>query len=90
MYTLYHREEDPLVIQVNIYLENEDRVYDSFGNFQKDEGDPIPYEAGGITHLLATNAGYPVALWANGPVECAISGDITMDELKQMIDSIYE
>lgn len=89
-HTLYHREKNPLVIQVNIYLENENRAYDSFGNFQKDEGDPVPYEAGGITHLLSTNAGRPVALWANGPAECYISGDITMDELKQMIDSIYE
>ncbi len=89
-YALYQWEKNPLVIQVNIYLEDEERVYDSFGNFQKDEGDPIPYEAGGITHLLTTNAGRPVALWANGPAECVISGDITMDELKQMIDSIYE
>lgn len=90
LYHLYHREENPLVIQVNIYLENEGRAYDSFGNFQKDEDDPVPYEAGGITHLLATNMGRPVALWADGPAECVISGDITMDELKQMIDSIYE
>ncbi len=89
-YALYQWEKNPLVIQVNIYLEDEERIYDSFGNFQKDEGDPIPYEAGGITHLLTTNAGRPVALWANGPAECCISGDITMEELKQMIDSIYE
>ena len=89
-YALYQWEKNPLVIQVNIYLEDEERVYDSFGNFQKDEGDPIPYEAGGITHLLTTNAGRPVALWANGPAECCISGDITIEELKQMIDSIYE
>ena len=89
-YALYQWEKNPLVIQVNIYLEDEERVYDSFGNFQKDEGDPIPYEAGGITHLLTTNAGRPVALWANGPAECCIGGDITMEELKQMIDSIYE
>ena len=89
-YALYQWEKNPLVIQVNIYLEDEERVYDSFGNFQKDEGDPIPYEAGGITHLLTTNAGRPVALWANGPAECYIGGNITMEELKQMIDSIYE
>ena len=89
-YALYQWEKNPLVIQVNIYLEDEERVYDSFGNFQKDEGDPIPYEAGGITHLLTTNAGRPVALWANGPAECFIGGNITMEELKQMIDSIYE
>ena len=71
-------------------MENEYRSGDNFGDWQKDEGDPVPYEAGGVTHLLATNVGRPVGLWASGPAECAISGDITMEELKEMIDSIYE
>lgn len=86
----YRRGEDFLVLQVDVYLERENREQEVFGHFQKDEGDPIPYEAGGVTHLLATNAGRPVALWANGPAECAVSGDITMEELKAMLDSIYE
>ena len=86
----YQRSEDFLIVQVNIYLEDENQGPDNFWDFQKDEGDPIPYEAGGITHLLTTNAGRPVALWANGPAECYIGGNITMEELKQMIDSIYE
>jgi len=89
-FAAYCRGEDVLTIQIDVYLEQKNREQDSFGNFQKDEGDPIPYEAGGVTHLLATNAGWPVALWANGPAECAISGDITMEELKDMLDSIYE
>lgn len=88
--TSYRQGDNYLIIQVNIYLEFEDRGPDHFWSFQKDEGDPIPYETGGITHLLATNAGRPMALWANGPAECTIIGDITMDELKRMIDSIYE
>jgi len=82
----YCRGDDVIVILISVYLKDTD----NFGNFQKDEGDPIPYETGGIIHLLATNAGRPVALWANGPAECAISGDITMEELKEMLDSIYE
>lgn len=86
----YHRGENYLIIQVNIYIENEYRQAESFWDVQKDEGDPIPYEAGGVIHLLATNAGRPMALWADGPAECSISGDITMEELKQLIDSIYE
>lgn len=86
----YCRGEKHLIIQVDVYLESEDGHTNSFWSFCKDEGDPTPYVAGGITHLLATNAGRPVALWANGPAECAVSGDITMDELKEMIDSIYE
>ncbi len=83
-------EAEYLVLQVGVYLEREHREQDNFGDFQKDEGDPVPYEAGGVTHLLATNAGRPVALWANGPAECAVTGDITMEELKDMLDSIYE
>ena len=86
----YRRRPGHLLVQVNVYLKNETRGPDNFWDFQKDEGDPIPYETGGITHLLTTNAGRPVALWANGPAECTITGDITMDELKKMIDSIYE
>jgi len=89
-FAAYCRGEDRLIQQVEVYLEQENREQDNFGHFQKDEGNPIPYEAGGVTHLLATNAGWPVALWANGPAECAISGDITMEELKAMLDSIYE
>ncbi len=89
-FAAYCRGEDRLIIQIDVYLEQENREHDSFGNFQKDEGDPIPYEVGGVTHLLTTNAGWPVALWANGPAECAISGSITMEELKAMLDSIYE
>ncbi len=89
-FAAYSRGEDVLTIQINVYLERENREHDSFGNFQKDEGDPVPYEAGGVTHLLATNAGRPVALWASGPAECAVSGDVTMEELKAMLDSIYE
>ena len=71
-------------------LPRDDGGHGGYGDFQKDEGDPIPYEAGGVTHLLSTNAGRPIALWVNGPVEGSIIGDITMDELKQIIDSIYE
>ena len=86
----YHREADYIVIQVIIHLNNEDGNANTFDEFFKDEEDPIPYEAGGITHLLTTNGERPSALWSNGPAEGSIIGDITMEELKQMIDSIYE
>lgn len=86
----YHREADYIIIQAVIHLDNENENPIVVEEFFKDEGEPVPYEAGGITHLLTTNGGRPSALWANGPAECAITGDITMEELKQMIDSIYE
>lgn len=85
----YQRDEDVLTQFIRIHLPREDGGTDSYAHFQKDEGDPIPYEAGGVIHLLSTNAGRAVAVWANGPAECAISGDITIEELQQIIDSIY-
>lgn len=88
--TCYHGDDTTLLISLNIFLTRDDGGHGGYGDFQKDEGDPNPYEAGGITHLLSTNAGRPIALWVNGPVEGSIIGDITMDELKQIIDSIYE
>lgn len=88
--TCYDKEDTVLLISLQIFLTREDGGHGGYGDFQKDEGDPIPYQAGGVTHLLSTNAGRPIALWVNGPVEGSIIGDITMDELKQIIDSIYE
>lgn len=87
---VYQREEKAIVVFVEVFLPREDQDNRDYGNFQKDEGDPIPYVAGGVTHLLSTNAGRPVALWSNGPAQGAISCDATMDELKQIIDSIYQ
>ena len=86
---IYDREEDHLVVFLEVFLPQEEEDNRTYGNFQKDEGDPIPYEAGGVTHLLSTTAGRPASLWSIGPAQGAISGDITMDELKQIIDSIY-
>lgn len=88
--TYYHRDDSALLISLHIFLVREDGGHGGYGDFQKDEGDPIPYQVGGITHLLSTNAGRPIALWVNGPMEGSVIGDITMDELKQIIDSIYE
>ena len=85
----YQMDEAVIIVFVYLLLPKEDGSFGGYGHFQKDEGDPIPYESGGITHLLSTNAGRSVALWANGPAECAVSGDITMEELQKIIDSIY-
>lgn len=86
----YQRNEDTIVIFVEVFLPREGENARTYGDFQKDEGDPIPYEAGGVIHLLSTNAGRSIALWSNGPAQGSISGDITMDELKRIIDSIYK
>lgn len=47
------------------------------------------YEAGGISHALRDTGGETKALWSVSRCQCSISGPLTFDELKRMIDSIY-
>lgn len=46
------------------------------------------YEASGIDYYIFSNNQQLRALWIEGSYECYISGDLTLEELKMMIDSI--
>lgn len=64
------------------------------------DGDPIyveqseglveEYEVSGITYYLFSNYENNRAVWICGSYECDISGEVTIDELKKMIDSIQK
>lgn len=58
--------------------------------YEKDSNPVREYVVGDITHYLFQNNGRQVSSWYQGHLECAIKGDITIDELIAMIDSIYE
>ncbi len=63
---------------------------DFTGQYQKDAEKVQPYMAGGITHyIFSNNSKYGVA-WTNGLVQVAIQGDLPEDDLKKMVNSIYE
>ena len=56
--------------------------------FEKD-GMPVEeYISGEITFYLFENLGQQVAAWYTDSCECSISGDISRDEMKTMVDSI--
>ena len=57
--------------------------------FEKDDRDVVLYEKGGIEHYLMSNNARITAAWINNTLMCSLSGDISVDEAKQMIDSIY-
>lgn len=78
----YIHGEKILKITVRDYLGNAP-VY-----AEQDGGLIEAYEAGGITHYLFKNNGQIQAAWIDSSCECYISGDITLEELKMMIDSI--
>lgn len=46
------------------------------------------YEAEGIQYYICRNYDTLVAVWLADRLECSIAGDITLEEMKQMIDSI--
>ena len=43
-----------------------------------------------ICHYIAKNIDTYTAAWLNGNVECFIQGNLSEDDIKMMIDSIYE
>jgi len=58
--------------------------------YERDETEVEIYEMGGIQHYLFKNLERSVCTWYNGTIECSISLDGTYNDLKKMIDSIYE
>ena len=60
------------------------------GTYQKDATIEEDYSVGGICHYIVGNNEALSAMWVNGCVEGYIQGELTVEELRQMIDSIYE
>lgn len=82
----YQRGDDVLSMGADVHIGERQSV----GQWQKDEGVPVAYKSGRKIHTITTNCGTPYAVWANGPMECFIYGDISMEELERMIDSLYQ
>lgn len=83
----YLVEDREFTVRITIYNEIPE-IYDTI--YQKNDGSAYPYEAGGITHYIVENVDNVSAMWTNNIVEGYIQGNISIAELKQMIDSIYE
>ena len=62
-----------------------DRISVEKENGQQD----VKYIRGGVEHSLAQNRAIYTASWTNGLNIVSIIGDVTEEELEQMIDSIY-
>ena len=80
----YTHGEQVLRITVQDYLD-EIPVY-----VEQSDGLIEEYEVSGITYYLFENYEYSRAVWLYESYECDISGEVTIDELKKMIDSIQK
>ena len=83
----YLVEDREFTVRITIYNEFPE-IYDTI--YQKNDGSAYPYEAGGITHYIVENVDNISAMWTNGYIEGHIQGNISIEDLQLMIDSIYE
>lgn len=83
----YLIEDREFTVRITIYNEIPED-YDTI--YQKNDGSAYPYEAGGITHYIVENVDNVSAMWTNGYIEGHIQGNISIEDLQLMIDSIYE
>lgn len=74
-------------IRVFLYSEPQEK---SEATYQKDENNVTEYLTGGVTHYIMNNNEKSSVTWNIETVEVCIQGDLTVEDLIQMIDSIYE
>ena len=48
------------------------------------------YIVNGTEYYIYDNNGWASAVWIRDNYECYISGDITMEDIKRMVDSIWK
>jgi hypothetical protein len=91
-------EEAAFLIFVALFTNDEDTLFirlkslndDTQSVFGRNEGVDEIYRRNNITHYIMTNNGRVSVVWASGNYEGLIFGDITRDQAKEMIDSIYD
>ena len=82
---LFSLGEDVFSLSISVY----DTKQEGTAQYEKNEGYVEPYYVNHVPHYIMENMGRRTAAWQNGNTENAIQGDLTVEELKQMIDSIY-
>lgn len=58
--------------------------------YEKDTKEVEEYSVHNISHYIMTNLDNRVIVWRNGNIEGSITGDFSLVEAKQIINSIYE
>lgn len=75
-----------IIININMHQSIADTVY---WNWEKDDVDVEKLVVEDCIFYMMENSGRQCAVWSNGPFECSIIGDITFEELRTVLKSIY-
>ena len=81
-YTNHKSGQGDIIISVQTFLPSDPSKH------QANEGILEVYEVNGVEYYIVRNNKRLKALWLTGSYECFISGEVTIEEMKAMIDSI--
>ena len=81
-YAVYQNDQDSILIRFSDYLNSHPVHVEQRGTLID------IYSVAGIEYYLFENDDQHVAAWTLGTYECYISGSVSVDQLKEMIDSI--
>ena len=76
------KEEQYLIITVREYLDDKPLYVEQSEDLVEE------YEVDGVTYYLLENNKQLQAVWIVDSFECSITGSVTIEEVKMMIDSI--
>lgn len=80
----YRSDDRFLSITISEITGSETAVY------QKEADPPQQYTTGNVTHYLFTDSDQISAVWFSGNYTTLIVGNITLDEMREILDSVYE
>lgn len=62
----------------------------NFSTLEQESSNVEAYSGGGLKHYLLSDLNRQKAFWQNGEFECQVFGTVTRQEMKDIVDSIYE
>ena len=85
----YEYDEKHLAIVIREFSESTKAAVESVV-FEKTADEVAFYDIEGVPHYIFSNSATNQAVWYCDSLMCSISGEIEIDELEKMLDSIYE
>lgn len=84
----YENDIDKVIIfDLNIYIDNQNSEIDIA--YEKDESLVEIYEKNNIQHYILRNIDQIQAVWSHFNIVYHVSGDVSVEEMEKIIDSIY-
>ncbi|WP_066716856.1 DUF4367 domain-containing protein [Clostridium sp. Marseille-P299] len=84
--SIYKNEEKSITVTVIKYSEIPSGQTRSF---EKSEGTPFIFSYNGIDHYIFSNVDKTMVTWTIGMNECDVQGDVSFDEMKSILESMY-